>query len=235
MAVSGETIDFGPCAFMDDYDPGMVFSSIDSIGRYAYQNQPAAAQWNLARFAETLLPLLDPVSERAIAMATEAVSGFAPAFEGYWLAGMRRKLGLFTAEEGDGLLARQFLDALHRAGADFTNSFRRLCTASDEDSVRADGAPELEEWMRAWRARRQRESEPASEQAAMMRLANPAFIPRNHRIEQLITAAVEHTDYAPFEALHAVLARPYDEQPEFAAYATPPQPDERVMQTFCGT
>jgi uncharacterized protein YdiU (UPF0061 family) len=236
MAVSGETIDFGPCAFMDDYDPAAVFSSIDSAGRYAYKNQPVAAQWNLARFAETLLPLLDPASERAIQMATEAVTGFAGAFDGYWLAGMRRKLGLFTAEEGDGLLVRQLLDVLQSTGADFTNGFRRLCVDSDFyfGEAGASDAAALD-WTRAWHARRQREPQSASERAASMRLANPAFIPRNHLIEQVITAAVEHADYAPFETLHAVLARPYDEQPEFAAYASPARPDERVMQTFCGT
>jgi uncharacterized protein YdiU (UPF0061 family) len=235
MAVSGETIDFGPCAFMDEYDPAAVFSSIDSHGRYAYKSQPVAAQWNLARFAETLLPLLDPSSERAIEIATEAVTGFAEAFDGYWLAGMRRKLGLFTAEEGDGLLVRQLLDALERAGADFTNGFRSLCAPPDAASATGGAAPEFDEWTHAWRARRRREPQPASEQDASMRLSNPAFIPRNHLIEQVITAAVDHADYAPFETLHAVLKRPYDDQPEFAAYATPPRPDERVMQTFCGT
>jgi uncharacterized protein YdiU (UPF0061 family) len=235
MAVSGETIDFGPCAFMDDYDPQTVFSSIDSVGRYAYQNQPAAAQWNLARFAETLLPLLDPMSERAIQMATEAVNGFAGAFDAHWLSGMRRKLGLVTAEEADGVLARQLLDILQRTGADFTNSFRRLYADAVDGASGAGMAPEFAEWTRAWHSRRQREQEPEAELTKIMRLANPAFIPRNHRIEQVITAAVDHADYDPFEALHGVLTRPYDDQPESAAYATPPRADERVLQTFCGT
>jgi serine/tyrosine/threonine adenylyltransferase len=241
MAVSGETIDFGPCAFMDIYDPSTVFSSIDRAGRYAYANQPAAAQWNLARFAETLLPLIDTVSERAIPLATEAVGEFAAQFDEHWLTGMRRKLGLFTEEDGDLGLVRGLLDVLQRSSADFTLTFRRLCDAAESDTADAvicsrftEPAP-YRDWAKSWRSRLAREPQPGSEHAAYMRLVNPAVIPRNHRIEQIITAAVEHEDYAPFEELCLVLSRPYQEQSSFAAYANPPQAQERVLQTFCGT
>jgi uncharacterized protein YdiU (UPF0061 family) len=241
MAISGETIDFGPCAFMDAYDPATVFSSIDTRGRYAYQNQPAAAQWNLARFAESLLTVIDPRSERAIELATAVIADFSKEFDEYWLAGMRRKLGLFTEEEGDLALIRSLLDVMQRAGADFTLTFRRLCGAAESEALDAaldESFAEpaaLREWRRAWRGRLAREPHPGSERAAFMRLVNPAVIPRNHRIEAVIVAAVDQLDYAPFEELWRVLSRPYDEQPSAAAYANPPRPEERVLQTFCGT
>jgi uncharacterized protein YdiU (UPF0061 family) len=231
MAVSGETIDFGPCAFLDTYDPDTVFSSIDSQGRYAYKRQPVAAMWNLARFGETLLPLIDSDSERAIRMATEAVGHFAVAFDQHWLAGMRRKLGLFTEEEGDAALIRAYLDSLQQGGADFTLAFRQLAESADGTTVAEDSS----DWTRTWRARLAREPQPPAEHAVRMRQVNPAFIPRNHRIEQVIVAAIERDDYAPFEELNRVLSRPYEDQPAFAAYAAAPQPEERVMQTFCGT
>jgi uncharacterized protein YdiU (UPF0061 family) len=241
MAISGETIDFGPCAFMDAYDPATVFSSIDTLGRYAYRNQPAAAQWNLARFAETLLPFIDAQIDRAIELATAVVADFSKEFDGYWLAGMRRKLGFFMEEEGDLEMIRGLLDVMQAGGADFTLTFRRLCAAAETDA--ADAALEglfaepaaLREWMQVWRSRLAREPQPGSEHAAFMRSANPGVIPRNHRIEAVIVAAVEHGAYAPFEELLRVLSRPYEEQPSLAAYANPPRPEERVLQTFCGT
>jgi protein adenylyltransferase len=241
MAISGETIDFGPCAFMDAYDPATVFSSIDMQGRYAYANQPAAAQWNLARFAETLLAFIDPQNDRAIELATAVIADFSTEFDEYWLAGMRRKLGLFSEEDGDLALVRGLLEVMRRAAADFTLTFRRLCTAAESDA--ADAAlhglfpepAEFREWAQAWRSRLARELQPGSEHAAFMRLVNPVVIPRNHRIEAVIVAAVEHGDYAPFEELSRVLSRPYEEQPAAAAYANPPLPEERVLQTFCGT
>jgi serine/tyrosine/threonine adenylyltransferase len=241
MAVSGETIDFGPCAFMDQYDPMMVFSSIDHRGRYAYANQPAAAQWNLARFAETLLPLIDPVIERAIELATDVLGEFSARFEECWLAGMRRKLGLFLEEEGDAGLVKGLLESMHKNQADFTLTFRRLCAAAEgegADPTVAAGFSEpqaYDAWAREWRVRMAREPQPASEHAAYMRLVNPAVIPRNHRIEAVIEAATTRDDFAPFEELCAALARPYEERAEFSAYADAPQPDERVLQTFCGT
>ena len=231
MAVSGETIDFGPCAFLDTYDPETVFSSIDSQGRYAYKRQPMAAMWNLARFGETLLPLIDSDGERAIRVATEVVGNFAAAFDQHWLAVMRRKLGLFTDEEGDGALIRAFLDSLQQRGADFTLGFRHLSESCGADTVTTDRS----EWTQNWLARLAREPQSRSDHALRMRQANPAFIPRNHRIEQVIAAAVVGDDYAPFEELNRVLSRPYEDQPAFAAYAAAPRPEERVMQTFCGT
>jgi uncharacterized protein YdiU (UPF0061 family) len=241
MSVAGETIDFGPCAFMDAYDPATVFSSIDRMGRYAYVNQPAAAQWNLARFAETLLALIDPAAERAIELATPIVAEFSAEFDALWLAVMRRKLGLFREEADDLVLIRRLLEVMHRGGADFTLVFRRLCAAAAGPSGDAPleasfaDAGALREWLAVWRARLARERRPPSEHAAFMRLVNPAVIPRNHRVEAVIVAAAEHGDYAPFEALIDVLSRPFEEGPGAAAYAAAPLPEERVLQTFCGT
>jgi len=240
-AISGETIDFGPCAFMDAYDPGAVFSSIDTYGRYAYANQPHVTHWNLARFAETLLPLLHPVPERAIELANEALSAFWPRFEQHWLSGMRRKLGLFTAEDEDPQLVRGLLEAMHRQQADFTLTFRKLCDAAEgqqfDAGVRAlfANAAAYDEWAAMWRSRLARESLPLGVRADSMRHANPAFIPRNHRLEQAIQAAVEHKDFTLFADLLQVLSRPYEDQKGFEAYATAPQASERVLQTFCGT
>jgi len=232
MTVSGETIDFGPCAFMDEYDPATVFSSIDRRGRYAYGNQPAAAQWNLARFAETLLPCIDADTDRAVQQATSVIEEFSREFGDQWLSVMRRKLGLFTEEEGDGALIQGLLDAMQRDHSDFTLTFRRLCAAaeSEAEQVGLDA-----QWVSQWRTRMAREPQATSEHAAFMRLVNPAFIPRNHRIEAAIVAAVEDENFAPFEELTQVLSRPYEEQTAFADFAKPPQPDERVLQTFCGT
>ena len=241
MAISGETIDFGPCAFMDSFDSTTVFSSIDRNGRYAYANQPAAAQWNLARFAETLLPLMDSHSDHAIQLATAVIEDFAKRFDAYWLAGMRRKLGLTTDEDADVQLVRALLDAMQRAGADFTLTFRRLCAAVENEAAdpALDGLfldpASIREWTQDWRRRLAREPQPGSERAACMRLVNPAVIPRNHRIEAVIRAAVEHDNYLPFEELSRVLSCPYAEPTTFAAYTNPPLPEERVMQTFCGT
>ncbi len=241
MAVSGETIDFGPCAFMDTYDPATVFSSIDASGRYAYANQPPAAQWNLARFAETLLPIIDPVPQRAVELASEVVATFVPRFEASWLAGMRRKLGLFTTEDGDLDLVGGLLDAMHRNQADFTLTFRRLSDAARTGEAEAGprglfADPRAwDAWAGMWRSRLAREPQEPAAHAAIMRQVNPAFIPRNHRIEEVIDAAVERDDFAPFAELLDVLSRPYEDQKPFEAYANPPQPHERVLRTFCGT
>jgi protein adenylyltransferase len=241
MAVSGETIDFGPCAFMDAYDPATVFSSIDHQGRYAYANQPAAAQWNLARFAETLLTCIDPQIDGAIELATAVIGDFSREFDEHWLAGMRRKLGLFTEEDGDLALIRGLLDTMQRGAADFTRTFRRLCAAAESvagdaamDGMFADPAG-FRQWSSVWRTRLAREPQPGSEHAAFMRLVNPAVIPRNHRIEEAIVAAVERGDYTPFGTLTAVLSRPYEDSEAGAAYSAAPLPEERVLQTFCGT
>jgi len=227
MAISGETIDFGPCAFMDAYDPAKVFSSIDSHGRYAYSNQVHAGGWNLARFAETLLPLIDPVAERAVELATEAIAIFAPQFAEHWLAGMRRKIGLASSEDGDADLVEALLAAMHRSEADFTLTFRRLC-----DGIVPDG---FDAWAAAWRARLARDPQVAQQRADAMRRVNPAYIPRNHRIERVIAAATMEADFSPFRELLRVLQHPYEEQAGDEAYMNPPLPEERVLRTFCGT
>jgi uncharacterized protein YdiU (UPF0061 family) len=241
MSVSGETIDFGPCAFMDSYDPAAVFSSIDRQGRYAYGNQPHAAAWNLARFAETLLPIIDSNPDRAVESASEILATFAVRFSDQQLAGMRRKLGLSVREDADAALAEELLDAMHRNQADFTLTFRRLCDAAEHEAgdtaIRAlfMNPRDYDEWAGRWRARLIREPEQARQRAEAMRQVNPAVIPRNHRIEQVIDAAVNALDFGPFEALSAALANPYGPAKGFGSYADPPGPNERVLQTFCGT
>ena len=209
-----------------------MFSSIDQRGRYAYANQPAVGQWNLTRLAETLVPLIDPATARAVELASAVLGDFSREFDEQWLAGMRRKLGLFLEETDDLALIRELLDVMHRSESDFTLTFRQLCAAAEDPGVLP---PAFAQWASRWTARLRREPQPASEHAAFMRLVNPAVIPRNHRIEQVIAAAVERGDYGPFEELHAALARPFEERSEFAAYAAAPLPAERVIETFCGT
>ncbi len=241
MSVAGETIDYGPCAFMDAYDPATVFSSIDQQGRYAYGNQPRIALWNLTRLAEALLPLLSNVPEKAVEVASHALDGFAPLFQRAYQDGLNRKLGLAPAREGDVELARDLLDAMRDNQADFTLTFRRLCTAASDAS--ADEAvrnlfvnPQVyDAWAQRWRERLALDPQDAATRTAAMLGVNPAFIPRNHRVEAMIEAAVEHEDFGPFEQLLQVLSRPYEDQPSFAAYEEPPQPHERVHATFCGT
>jgi len=238
MAISGETIDYGPCAFMDHYHPATVFSSIDTHGRYAYANQPRIAQWNLARFAETLLPLIDADRNRAIAHATEVVNAFPEQYERHWLKGMRAKLGLVSEEEADLNLATGFLTAMEGKKVDYTLAFRYLADGAlgQEEPIRAlFGDPSAYDiWSGHWRARLAREAVVPSVRAQAMRCANPAFIPRNHRVEEALSAAVEYDDYGPFDALLNILARPFDDQPEFAAFAEP-GPYNQGYRTFCGT
>jgi serine/tyrosine/threonine adenylyltransferase len=248
MTVSGETIDFGPCAFMDAYDPATVFSSIDVHGRYAYANQPPAAQWNLARLAETLLPLIDADGGRAVELANEALGAFSESFDQHWISGMRAKLGLMTSEQGDLELARAWLDLMQRNHCDYTLTFRRLCAAAESRGAdAADGEADaamralcgrpddFDEWAVRWRQRLAREPQTGARRAESMWRSNPAYIPRNHRIAQAISAAGDRQDFGPFEELMRVLTRPYEDQKNFEAYERPPQPAERVLQTFCGT
>jgi uncharacterized protein YdiU (UPF0061 family) len=240
-ALSGETIDFGPCAFIDSYDPATTFSAIDELGRYAYGNQPTIAQWNLARFAETLLPLLDPNPERAVELANEAISAFTTRFQEHWLAGMRNKLGLSSNEEGDLELAHALLREMHENAADFTLTFRRLCDAAADERADADvralfaNPAAYDSWVARWRSRLVAERLEPDARAQAMRTFNPAFIPRNHRVEQALDAAIEYGDFSPFAELLTVLSRPYEDQAVFADYANPPNVDERVFRTFCGT
>ncbi|MGY5779497.1 protein adenylyltransferase SelO [Rhizobium sp. LEGMi135b] len=240
MTVSGETIDFGPCAFMDAYDPATVFSSIDRNGRYAYANQPAIGQWNLARLGETLIPLIDPSVDTAIELANVVIKAYGERFQTYWLAGMRAKIGLVNEEDGDLELIQSLLATMQQQGADFTLTFRRLAAlAADEDvtdfAAAFNDPQAAAPWLERWRERLARDPQTPAARAAAMRKVNPAFIPRNHRIEQAIEAAVEDGDFSLFEALLKVLAAPYEDQPAFAPYAEPPLPAERVLQTFCGT
>jgi len=241
MSVAGETIDYGPCAFMDAYDPGTVFSSIDRGGRYAYGNQPTIAHWNLTRFAETLLPLLAQDEDAAIADAQEVLAAFGLRFEQAYYDGLRRKFGLATAQDGDVELVGGVLKALADNKVDFTLFFRRLADAQTpgegEPPLRAlfaDPAA-LDALLQRWRDRLAREPNAAALRRDSMRAVNPAFIPRNHRIEAMIKAAIERNDFTPVDELMAVLSRPFEDQPGFERYAEPPHPDERVLATFCGT
>ncbi len=241
-SIAGETIDYGPCAFMDAYDPETVFSSIDSQGRYAYAHQPSIAHWNLARFGETLLPLLDADSDKALAIANGVLPAFRGHYAGALIGGLRRKLGLFTEEEGDGALAQDLLNAMTGGRADFTLTFRRLGDAAADPSadarVRAlfQESPEaFDAWLPRWRERLAREPQDAAGRRAAMHAANPIYIPRNHRVELALAAAAEREDHAPFEELVAVLAKPFEERPGLEAYAEPPPEDQRVYRTFCGT
>jgi uncharacterized protein YdiU (UPF0061 family) len=228
-SIAGETIDYGPCAFMDTFDPEAVFSSIDQNGRYAFANQPRIALWNLTRLAECLLPLLADDETKAVELAKEALGTFASAFDATFTTGMLAKLGV-SGDTDDGSLIGEFLQLLAENEADFTLAFRRLCDAADGNAsgLRAMFAEPagFDAWSAKWRQR--------SPDGAAMRKVNPAFIPRNHRIEAVIAAGLRG-DFAPFEELLTVLARPYDDQPNFAGYADPPQPEQRVTQTFCGT
>ncbi|MGW9332580.1 protein adenylyltransferase SelO [Bosea sp. NPDC055594] len=241
MSIAGETIDYGPCAFMDSYDAGTVFSSIDEHGRYAYGNQSAIARWNLTRFAEALLPLLAEDVDQAIPIAQAALDRFEPLFQSGLVAGFRRKLGLATEEPEDIELIRTLLETMQRGKADFTLTFRRLgqnsTSPADGEACRDlfENPAEFDGWESRWRQRLQKEALAAEARLAAMRSVNPLFIPRNHRIEAVIQAAEERDDLAPFEELLSVLAKPYEEQPGRESYALPPAAHERVLATFCGT
>lgn len=243
-SISGETIDYGPCAFMEAYDPAKVYSSIDHGGRYAYGNQPRVALWNLARLAESLLPVLAQESgseEAALSAANEALSTFEPQFEAARGAGMRRKLGLVREREGDGALAENLLVRMAANDADFTLTFRRLCDAAagpeGDEGVRARFADPaaFDGWSALWRRRLDEEPANGQARAAAMRRVNPAYIPRNHLVEAALDAANLRQDFQPFEDLLAVTSQPYDERPAFENYLTPARPEECVLQTFCGT
>jgi uncharacterized protein YdiU (UPF0061 family) len=243
-SISGETIDYGPCAFMEAYDAATVFSSIDHGGRYAYGNQPRAALWNLTRLAEALLPVLELESgseEAAVAEANEILKAFEPQYEAARSAGLRRKLGLFAEREGDAALAEDLLQRMEANRADFTLTFRRLCDAAagpDGDAgVRtlfAD-AGAYDGWAAEWRRRLEEEAQDGQARAAAMRRVNPAFIPRNHLVEAALEAASRRQDFQPFEELLDVVSRPYEERPGLERYAMAARPEECVRQTFCGT
>ncbi|GMB00493.1 protein adenylyltransferase SelO family protein [Pelosinus sp. IPA-1] len=233
MTLSGETIDYGPCAFMDIYEPATVFSSIDIQGRYAYGNQPHIAAWNLARFAETLLPLLHDNQEQAVKLAQDAISDFTELYQSNWLAGMRAKLGIFNEEEQDKNLIEDLLGMMKKYGADYTNTFRAL-TFDTRPDMELFGTTEFAQWHELWQARLGRQQEVESSSHQLMQNSNPAIIPRNHRVEAALEAAVQG-DYSVMERLLDVLASPYAYSPEQAEYSTLPALSTHPYRTFCGT
>ncbi len=239
-SISGETIDYGPCAFLDEYDPKKKFSSIDHAGRYAFGNQARIAQWNLARFAETLLPLIADDEEQAARLATEQLQRFPALFNTAYSRVMRAKLGLLRETENDQALAADLLERLASSHVDYTVFFRALCNATEDSLADAHMASLFDQpaifhtWAQAWRARLLLDDGTPEVRSLSMRRANPAFVPRNHRVEQAIAAGMAG-DFEPFETLVRVLQRPFDDQPAFAYLAESPLPEERVTQTFCGT
>ncbi len=229
MTISGETIDYGPCAFLEAFDPATVYSSIDTGGRYAYGNQPAAAHWNLARLAEALLPLLHSEQEHAVALALELLGAFPRQYDAAWSAGMRAKLGLSNGIGDDPLIA-ELLTLLQSDHVDFTSFFRSLGAAARGNTEPVRGMftdlAGLDAWMKRWRAH-----EP---DADGMDRANPVYIPRNHLVEEALAAATEG-DLDPLEHLLDALATPYDQRPGLERYAAPAPSDFGDYQTFCGT
>lgn len=234
MTISGETIDYGPCAFMDTYDPATVFSSIDTQGRYAYGNQPYIGGWNLARFAEALLPLLHENEEKAVELAQEEISIFTELYHHNWLTGMRAKLGIVNEEEQDEALIKDLLDMMQKNGADYTNTFRAL-TFDQHGNTVLSGTEEFDQWYKLWQERLVRQENSKESSQELMRNSNPAVIPRNHRVEEALDAAVKQEDFSVMEQLLDVLAKPYAHTPEKAEYCTLPEPSNRPYQTFCGT
>lgn len=233
MTISGETIDYGPCAFMDTYDPETVFSSIDIQGRYAYGNQPYMAAWNLSRFAESLLPLLHDNLEQAVKLAQGEISKFGELYHSYWIAGMRAKLGIFNEEEQDDSIIKDLLDLMKKHQADYTNTFIAL-TFDKRDNNNLFGTQEFAQWYERWQSRLGRQPESKAESNQLMRNSNPAVIPRNHRVEEALEAAVEKEDYSVMNRLLHVLSNPYEHSDEQFEYATLPK-STTPYRTFCGT
>ncbi|MEJ2107147.1 MAG: YdiU family protein [Acidiferrobacteraceae bacterium] len=247
MAISGETIDYGPCAFMDEYRHSQVFSSIDKGGRYAYNQQPGIGLWNLTRFAECLVPLLAEQGKEAVAIAQDILKTYIDTYEEAWLAGMRAKCGLTggvddAIRDGDKELLEELLNVMADNHADFTLTFFYLSRmsgqsdASDAD-LRSlfDDPGQIDQWLQQWRARLGHEKQDDAERMAAMQSVNPVYIPRNHQVEAAIRAAEDHGDFSVFHALHEVLQNPFTEQAGKESYRQPPQPEEVVLQTFCGT
>jgi serine/tyrosine/threonine adenylyltransferase len=238
-SISGETIDYGPCAFMEAYDSAKVYSSIDHYGRYAFGNQARIALWNLARLAEALLPLLEEEAgdrERALELAKESLGAFAPQFEQAHAAGLRRKLGLSREQANDAELAQELLTSMAANQADFTLTFRRLADAVEGSNQVREGfadPTDFDRWAERWRSRLT--EEPLPLRAAEMRRVNPAIIPRNHLVEEAITAAVERQDFSPFAQLVEAVTHPWEERDGFKRFMVPARPEECVLQTFCGT
>ena len=230
MALCGETIDYGPCAFMDSFDPSTVFSSIDHQRRYAYANQPVMAHWNLARLAESLLPLIHENRETAIELAEDSLKAFEELYKSKWLAMMGNKLGLAKIEDQDEELITELLDLMHEYSADYTNTFLDLGQKelpAEEFYISED----FSNWHNRWVKRLQQEG---GDSFALMRSVNPAVIPRNHKVEEALQAA-ERDDLTPFHHLLEAVTKPYESGEYLKPYQTPPNPKEKVLQTFCGT
>lgn len=234
MAISGESIDFGPCAFMDTYDPATVFSSIDVHGRYAYGNQPKIAAWNLARFAEALLPLIHDNEDEALEMVNEEISNFSKIYYQFWLNGMRQKLGMFNKESEDESIIIELLNIMKKYSADFTNTFRAL-TMDELNCMKLFSSNEFAQWKEKWERRVNKQEESKEETRQLMRDNNPAIIPRNHRVEEALEAAVKKDDYSVMKKFLNVLHNPYAYTPELDEYAKLPPPSTRPYRTFCGT
>ncbi|MFD0713354.1 YdiU family protein [Paenibacillus sp. GCM10027626] len=234
MAISGETIDYGPCAFMDTYDPATVFSSIDSQGRYAYGNQPGIGVWNLSRLAESLLPLIHEQEEQAIAIAEEKLSDYAELYHRHWLSGMRAKLGLTTIELEDESLVEQLLGLMQKYQADYTNTFRAL-TLNKLENTALFGSSEFNEWHEKWQERLGRQPLDKAAAQQVMKEHNPAIIPRNHRVEEALEAAENCGDYSIMMKLLKVLSDPYAYTADQEEYAALPEASERPYRTYCGT
>ncbi len=234
MTISGETIDYGPCAFMDAYDPQTVFSSIDQMGRYAYANQPHMVQWNIARFAEALLPLLHDESKQAITLAEEVINSFNATFQQAWKNMMRKKLGLFGEEKDDEILMGDLLKWMQRHHADYTNTFYELASEAMPEGEHYQ-TEEFSHWWERWRQRLTQHSESLAQSRQRMQAHNPVVIPRNHQVEAALVASAEEADFSKLHQLLEALAAPYEDKQSFAAFRMPPAPDQRVYQTFCGT
>jgi uncharacterized protein YdiU (UPF0061 family) len=241
MSITCETIDYGPCAFMDHYAHDQVFSSIDHHGRYAYNNQANIGLWNLSRFAECLLPLIDSNTDTAVATAKQHLETFISAYQHHWLTGMRSKLGLNTAQQDDKALIEELLQLMASNEADFTLTFFHLSLveldASDDATLLTlfDDDEAFVDWLEKWRQRLRKEASADDVRKAAMRKVNPAYIPRNHLVEAAIRAAEDDNDFSVFHALHEVLQQPFEMQPGKAIYMQPPLPHEVVHKTFCGT
>jgi len=235
MAISGETIDYGPCAFMDTYDPSTVFSSIDLHGRYAYGNQPNIAMWNLTRLGETLLPLIHEDQAKAIELVKNALLSFSDIYHSNWLDGMRAKLGIFNRESEDEPLIDELLRIMQKYSADYTNTFRSL-TLDNLNDAELFGTDEFHKWHELWMARLKRQQEPKASVSKLMLCSNPAVIPRNHLVEEALEAAVKKGDYSVMERLLEALKNPYAHSPNQDAYITPPDPKAACgYKTYCGT
>lgn len=233
MTLSGQTIDYGPCAFMDAFDPNTVFSSIDHAGRYAYANQPKMAAWNLARLAEALLPLIHKDQRTAIDLAEQALDAFSDMYQQQWLTMMRAKLGLFGTKVDDEQLIADLLAWMHKHRADYTNTFRDLaCMEIPPGKHYTD--PLFTRWHKHWQARLNINEEPMAASLQLMRNTNPAIIPRNHHVEHVLEAAYDG-DLGPIKAFLSALSAPYKERAELKPYQLLPKPDESIYQTFCGT